>query len=204
MKGVGASSRIFELLMPVDGIESQKRSVQRIENMKGLIEFKNVSFAYPSRPDVPVFTNLSFRVEPGTNVAIVGHSGSGKSSIAQLLLRFYDPSNIDGVISIDGIDLKDLDLRWWRHDVIGFVAQEPALFAGSVFDNIKYGREDGAAEKDIFLAAEQANARAFIESFPDGFQTVVGDRGVGVSGGQKQVSLSSSYSLSVLQSPEPC
>jgi ABC-type multidrug transport system fused ATPase/permease subunit len=83
--------------------------------------------------------------------------------------------------------LKELDLRWWRHDIVGFVAQEPALFAGSVYDNIKYGRPDGVKEKDIYLAAEQTNARAFIESFPEGFDTVVGDRGVGVSGGQKQV-----------------
>lgn len=108
-------------------------------------------------------------------------SGSGKSSIAQLLLRFYDPSS--GSITVDGVELTQLDLTWWRRDIVGFVSQEPALFAGTVLDNIKYGR-DTVDRADVVVAAEQANARAFIEAFSDGFETIVGDRGVGVSGGK--------------------
>jgi len=184
MKGVGASKRIFTLLDSPAQIESIKPTAKKIEHLEGLVEFKNVGFSYPTRPDLAIFTDLSFTVQPGSNVAIVGHSGSGKSSIAQLLLRFYDPSN--GSVCIDGMELRDLDLSWWRRECVGIVSQEPVLFAGTIFENIQYGCLKESSIEDVERVADQANARAFIEAFPDGFNTFVGERGVAVSGGQRQ------------------
>lgn len=180
MKGLGASTRIFSLLEAKQSIEIPKGKT--LTPIRGKIEFTNVSFTYPTRQDVPIFSNLTFTVEPGMNVAFVGHSGSGKSSIAQLLLRYYDP--IDGKITIDGVDLKELDIEWWRRDVVGMVSQEPVLFASSIRDNIAYGSKNEISDKDIELAAQQANALGFIQSFPNSFDTFVGERGSSISGGR--------------------
>ncbi|KAJ3226996.1 ATP-binding cassette permease mdl1, partial [Clydaea vesicula] len=189
MKGIGASNRIFDLLHSKTNIEDTRG--KQIHPVKGLIEFHNVNFSYPTRPQNKIFYNLTFKVKPGSNVAIVGHSGSGKSSIASLLLRFYDPDS--GSITIDGVDLRELDINWYRKEVAGLVSQEPILFAGTIYENIKYGKQDFDEEKEgiseenaVVYAADQANARGFIEDFPASFETSVGDKGTSVSGGQKQ------------------
>ncbi|KAJ3196354.1 ATP-binding cassette sub- B member 10, mitochondrial [Irineochytrium annulatum] len=180
MKGLGASSRLFNLLDQKGQIESFVGG-SKLEGLKGRIEFKNVGFAYPTRPDVPIFTDMSFVVEPGTNVAVVGKSGTGKSSIAQLLLRFYDPDS--GIVLIDGQDLRTVDPQTLRKDLIAYVSQEPTLFATSIRENIRYGRPE-ATDEEVIRAADQANARGFIEGFPDGFDTFVGEKGAALSGGQ--------------------
>jgi ATP-binding cassette, subfamily B (MDR/TAP), member 8 len=152
-------------------------------DIKGQIEFKNVGFAYPTRFDAPIFKDLSFSLNPGETVAIVGHSGSGKSTIAQLLLRYYDVDH--GTITMDGIPLNELDFHWMRDKVMGIVPQEPVLFATSIKENIRYGRPE-ATDEEVFEAARQANAHDFILQFPKGYDTYVGDRGMALSGGQKQ------------------
>lgn len=153
------------------------------EKLDGRIEFRDVSFSYPSRIDASVFQKLNFVVEPGTHVAIVGGSGSGKSTVAQLLLRFYDPTH--GAVFLDGYNLKDLNILSLRKNWIAYVSQEPVLFATSIRENISYGHPD-ASEEDIRRAADLANATKFIEDFPLGFDTYVGEKGVALSGGQKQ------------------
>jgi ABC-type multidrug transport system fused ATPase/permease subunit len=151
--------------------------------VRGQIDFHQVGFSYPTRPEAPIFKDLTFSLQPGETVAIVGHSGSGKSTIAQLLMRYYDTSN--GSITIDGVPLQDLDFDWMRTNVIGIVPQEPVLFATSIKENIRYGRPE-ASDEEIMEASKQANAHDFIMQFPNGYDTYVGDRGLAISGGQKQ------------------
>ncbi|KAI9225562.1 MAG: P-loop containing nucleoside triphosphate hydrolase protein [Piptocephalis tieghemiana] len=172
MKGVGASARIFEI---VD-------RVSLIPHQKGKITFEDVHFSYPTRSDTAIFRGLDFTVNPDTVLAIAGASGGGKSTIASLVLRYYDPQG--GRILVDGVDLRDLDLAWWRNQV-GIVSQEPTLFAGTIEENIAYGRS-GSTPEEVRNAAEQANCTSFIQSFPNGFDTYVGERGISLSGGQKQ------------------
>ena len=150
--------------------------------VKGKVSVKNAFFAYPSRPDHNVYNGLSLEIEPGTTVALVGPSGCGKSSLVALLERFY---NLDaGSIELDGEDISTLNVAWLRSQ-IGLVSQEPVLFSGSIFDNIKYGKDD-ATKEEVEQAARQANAHTFIAGFPDGYDTQVGERGIQLSGGQKQ------------------
>ena len=180
MRAVGASERVFELLrreseMPLGGGE-------RLEQVRGDIRFQSVQFAYPARADVTVLDDVDLTLEPGKIVALVGPSGGGKSTIAQLIARFYDPC--DGVISLDGADLTALDPTWLREQV-GSVAQEPVLFAASIRENIAYGRPEASLD-EIAAAAGAANAAAFVGEFPNKFETMVGERGVRLSGGQKQ------------------
>ena len=137
--------------------------------VQGDVEMCGVHFAYPARTDVPVFRGLDFSVAAGQTVALVGASGSGKSTIIQLLQRFYDPAA--GTISVDGHDIKALDLAWYRNQV-GLVSQEPTLFATSIRENILMGRE-GATEKEMQRAAEAANAHLFISKLPEGYRTQV-------------------------------
>ncbi|CAL5054914.1 unnamed protein product [Urochloa decumbens] len=153
-----------------------------IKRVEGLIELRGVEFRYPSRPDVTVFKGLDLLMKAGKSMALVGMSGSGKSSVLSLILRFYDP--IAGRILIDGKDIKKLKLKSLRKH-IGLVQQEPALFATTIYDNILYGK-DGATEAEVIEAARLANAHSFISSLPEGYQTKVGERGVQLSGGQKQ------------------
>ncbi|CAN6461005.1 unnamed protein product [Victoria cruziana] len=153
-----------------------------VERVQGLIEMKEVRFSYPSRPDAVVFKGLNLRLQAGRSMAIVGPSGSGKSSIIALILRFYDPSS--GRVMIDGKDIRQLNLKSLRCH-IGLVQQEPALFATSIYENILYGR-DGATEAEVIRAARLANADSFISGLPEGYATRVGERGVQLSGGQKQ------------------
>lgn len=147
------------------------------------IVMEKVCFRYPSRADHLVLNELDLKITKGTTVALVGKSGSGKSTIVSLLQRFYDPTS--GQILINGVDLRALDLSQYRRQ-IGVVAQEPALFRGTLWDNIAYGCEDNICDIDIHRAARLAHADTFIQSFPDGYQTSIGERGVQLSGGQKQ------------------
>lgn len=179
MAGVGASQRVFEILEK----ETQNSAVGiTVENLQGRIDFKNVSFNYPTRTDTPVLSNLSFSVQPGQVVALVGGSGGGKTTISTLVPRFYDPVN--GEILLDGVDLKKLKLSWIREQ-IGIVSQEPVLISSTIEENIRYGRPT-ASDTDVLAAAKSANAFEFINSFPEGFKTQVGERGIQLSGGQKQ------------------
>ncbi|KAL3990856.1 ABC transporter family protein [Acanthocheilonema viteae] len=148
----------------------------------GAIEFKDISFAYPSRPDIEVLKRVSFTVATGEHVAIVGPSGSGKSTITALMLRFYDPTN--GTITLDSVNLKKLNPDNLRAQ-LGLVSQEPVLFDGTISDNIRYGRLN-ATQAEINEAARKAEAWQFICALPEGMKTRVGDRGLQLSGGQKQ------------------
>lgn len=152
------------------------------KRIKGNIEFQNVKFNYPLRPQVTILNNFSVQIEAGTKVALVGPSGAGKSSVLALLLRFYDP--MKGKILIDGKEIREYNLRWLRTQ-IGLVQQEPLLFSSSIRDNICYGNES-ASETEILEVSREANIDEFISNLPDGYKTVVGEKGCQLSGGQKQ------------------
>ncbi|PVH94510.1 P-loop containing nucleoside triphosphate hydrolase protein [Periconia macrospinosa] len=179
MKGVGAASRLFELQDRHPTISPTKG--EPVRSARGPIEFKNVSFSYPTRPAVKIFKNLNFTIEQGTNVAIVAPSGAGKSTVASMLLRFYVPT--EGTITINGRDITTLNAKQLRRK-IGFVGQEPVLFSGTIAENIAYGVPN-ATRAEIIAAARKANCE-FIGDFPDGLETHVGARGTQLSGGQKQ------------------
>ncbi|WP_437618590.1 ABC transporter ATP-binding protein [Sorangium sp. So ce1151] len=180
MRALGSAERVFELLdrapaMPLSGgIEPPA--------VQGRLELERVGFSYPARKDVPVLKGIDLSVRPGEVIALVGSSGAGKSTIASLLMRLYDPG--EGRILLDGHDLRALSPSWLRRQ-IGIVAQEPILFATSVADNIRYGRAS-ASDEEVEAAARAANAHDFILGFPEGYRTLVGERGVQLSGGQKQ------------------
>jgi ATP-binding cassette, subfamily B, bacterial len=146
------------------------------------IAYRNVAFSYPSRPDVEVLKNISFEVKSGEKIGLVGYSGAGKSTIVQLLMRYYQLSG--GQIVVDGKNINEYDLTDLRKN-IAIVPQEVMLFGGTIYENIAYGNPQ-ASENEVIEAARKANALEFINSFPDGFQTVVGERGVKLSGGQRQ------------------
>ncbi|MCP4867881.1 MAG: ATP-binding cassette domain-containing protein [Proteobacteria bacterium] len=179
MKALGASERVFELL---DRQPSVSSGEQQLATIEGRVRLSEVVFAYPSRADTIVLDGIDIALEPGEVVALVGPSGGGKSTVAALLSRFYDPSV--GTITLDGIDYLDLEPDWLREQV-GVVAQEPILFATTVAENIRYGRPD-ATDEEVESAARAANAHSFVAAFPDGYSTLVGERGVRLSGGQKQ------------------
>jgi ATP-binding cassette subfamily B protein len=149
---------------------------------RGLVNFDNVTFLYPSRPDHAALSNFQLQIAPGEAVALVGPSGAGKSTVFQLLLRFFDP--VSGAIRLDGIDIRALDPHDLRSQ-IALVSQEPAIFAGSIADNIRYGRP-GADEAAVHAAAEAAAADEFIRRLPQGYATLLGERGITLSGGQRQ------------------
>lgn len=181
-KAIGATERVFELL---DETPEKINSVQdpsSIQKIKGNVTFKNVAFSYHSRKEIKVLKDVSFTANFGQKIAIVGPSGTGKSTIASLLLRFY---NIDeGEILVDGKNIYDYDLENLRGNM-SIVPQDVILFGGTIKENIAYGKPD-ATEEEIILAAKQANALNFIESFPEKFETLVGERGIKLSGGQRQ------------------
>ncbi|CAH8580910.1 unnamed protein product [Schistosoma rodhaini] len=153
-----------------------------IPNFSGNVTFSNVSFAYPSRPDTAVLKNFNLSIKSGQTVALVGPSGSGKSTVIHMLQRFYDPTK--GKVLIENEDIKNVDLKAYRNQ-IGCVQQEPVLFEGTISDNIRLGKLD-ATQDEIEEAAKLANAHGFIQQLPDGYDTYVGERGGGMSGGQKQ------------------
>jgi ABC-type multidrug transport system fused ATPase/permease subunit len=153
-----------------------------IPQLQGKIRYDNVRFNYPTRPDIEVLKGIDLTIEPGQKIALVGASGSGKSTIMKLLLRFYPLSS--GRITVDGKDIEGYDLHQFRED-LALVPQEVLLFGGSIRENIAYGALN-ADEAAIREAAAKANALEFIEKFPEGMDTVVGDRGIQLSGGQRQ------------------
>ena len=179
MKAVGASERVFELLDRTPLVGSGERTPTKT---KGAVRFEGVEFAYPTRPDSPVLTGLDLELAPGRVVALVGPSGGGKSTVAALLSRFYDP--LRGRVLLDDVDYRELNTDWLRRQV-GVVSQEPILFATSIQENILYGRPAASIEA-VVAAAKAANAHEFITEFTAGYDTMVGERGVRLSGGQKQ------------------
>ena len=212
-KAICAAASIFGIIDRPSQIDAASDAGKTPASCKGRIEFKNVTFAYPTRPEQYALRNFSLVVENGESVALVGRSGSGKSSVIALLLRFYDPQ--EGAIFLDGIDIRLLNLKWLR-DHLGYVQQEPALFCGSIKDNIQYGRSSSETmgarcPRGSFFAsgcdhmckhpshycapqscistedaALQANAHAFIQQLPQQYETACGARGSQLSGGQKQ------------------
>ncbi|KAM7251605.1 hypothetical protein ACFE04_023488 [Oxalis oulophora] len=181
-KGSNAIRSVFAILDRKTEIEPQNSTVEKKRRVKGRVELKNVFFAYPARPDQMIFKGLSLKSEAGKTMALVGQSGSGKSTIIGLIERFYDP--LKGSVHIDDQDVKDYNLRMLRSH-IALVSQEPTLFAGTIRENIAYGK-DNARESEIRKAAILANADEFISGMKDGYDTYCGERGVQLSGGQKQ------------------
>jgi ABC-type multidrug transport system fused ATPase/permease subunit len=177
-RSIGASERVLEILEEKDESTTSAQSLK----LKGRVEFKNVSFTYPTRTDFEVLKSVDFTVEPGERIALVGPSGSGKSTIINLLMRFYSASS--GSIEVDNEEVSQFSLTDFRRN-IGIVPQEVMLFGGTIRENIAYGKAY-ATESEIKDAARKANAWEFIESFPEKLDTLVGDRGVKLSGGQKQ------------------
>lgn len=178
-KAIGASERVLEITgMPSETTTETEQPL----SLQGSIRFEQVRFAYPTRQDVQVLKDLSFEIRAGEKIALVGHSGAGKSTIVQLLMRFYEPQQ--GQLLVDGLNIQAYPLRSYRQH-IGIVPQEIILFGGTIRENIAYGKP-GSSEAAIKEAARQANALQFIEQFPDGLETIVGERGVKLSGGQRQ------------------
>jgi ABC-type multidrug transport system fused ATPase/permease subunit len=186
-KAVGATQRVRELLREApEFILSAKSSVQEAPGarhaLRGAVEFRDVHFRYPAPPEIEVLRGVSFEVSPGEKIALVGPSGAGKSTIISLLLRFYDPE--PGLILVDGRAARDYPLDWLRNQM-SIVPQETLLFGGSILENIAYGRP-GASTDEVVAASRQAHAHEFVSSFPEGYQTLVGERGIKLSGGQRQ------------------
>ncbi|XP_007669387.2 bile salt export pump isoform X2 [Ornithorhynchus anatinus] len=180
--GQGAATSIFKVIDREPAIDCMSEDGYKLDRIKGEIEFHNVTFRYPSRPEVEILDDLSMVIKSGETTAFVGPSGSGKSTAVQLIQRFYDPS--EGMITLDGHDIRSLNIRWLRSQV-GIVEQEPALFSTTIAENIRFGREDATME-DVIRAAKEANAYNFIMNMPLKFDTLVGEGGSQMSGGQKQ------------------
>ncbi len=180
-RAAGATDRLFAIIDTVPEIRDPAAPVA-LPPGGGALRFEQVEFAYPSRPGHPVLRGFDLEVAPGEVVALVGPSGAGKTTVLQLLLRFFDVDR--GRVTMEGVDVRALRLAELRR-ATAMVAQEPVLFAGTLGDNIAYGR-DGASHADVERVARLANAHDFITAFPDGYGTVIGERGVKLSGGQKQ------------------
>ncbi|XP_053373066.1 ATP-dependent translocase ABCB1-like isoform X2 [Mercenaria mercenaria] len=178
----GAAYIVYQLIEQEPPIDSFSTAGERPQQLDGNIVMRNIYFNYPSRPDVKILKGVDLEISRGQTVALVGASGCGKSTIVQLIQRFYDPEQ--GSIRIDGRDIKDLNLKWWREH-IGIVSQEPVLFGTTIKENIRYGREN-VTDAEIEAATKMANAYDFIMKLPDKFETSVGERGAQLSGGQKQ------------------
>ncbi|HCP81121.1 MAG TPA: ABC transporter [Octadecabacter sp.] len=181
-RAAGATERLVELLNTQDAVSDPVNALPAPANRRGAIEFEDVVFTYPARPGVQALDGVTFSVEPGETVALVGPSGAGKTTIIQLLLRFYDPSA--GRITIDGDDLRDLDRSDFRRHM-ALVPQDPVIFAASARENIRFGRPE-ATDAEVEAAAKAAAAHDFLTALPDGYDSYVGERGVMLSGGQKQ------------------
>lgn len=182
-KANDSATSIFKILDRKSQIDSSSEEGSTMELVKGDIDFMHISFKYPSRPDVQIFSDFTLNIPSRKTVALVGQSGSGKSTVIALLERFYDPDS--GVILLDGVEIKNLKLSWLR-DQMGLVSQEPVLFNDTIRANIAYGKHDEVTEEEIAAAAKAANAHEFISSMPQGYNTSVGERGTQLSGGQKQ------------------
>lgn len=178
----GAAERLMELLAEESQIRAPANPQALPQPAQGAVEFADVAFAYPMRPDRPALDGLSFAIRPGENVAIVGPSGSGKSTIFSLLLRFYDPQS--GAVMVDGVDIGRADPQALRARM-AIVPQDVTIFAASAYDNIAFGRP-GASKEEVMAAARQAHADEFIAKLEKGYDTQLGERGIMLSGGQRQ------------------
>ncbi|XP_019169991.1 PREDICTED: ABC transporter B family member 11-like, partial [Ipomoea nil] len=182
-KAKTVAKSIFGLLDRQSKMDLDEKSGLELDSVQGEIEFQNVCYAYPTRTDVKVLCGFSFTVLKGKTAALVGKSGSGKSTVIALLQRFYDFDS--GRIMLDGVDIRNLNLKWLRKQM-GLVSQEPVLLNDTIRANITYGKEEDVTEGEVIAAAELANAHKFISGLQQGYDTVVGERGVQLSGGQKQ------------------
>jgi len=178
----GACAKVFHIIEQIPIINPIDAGGKKLNEPLTTIEFKDVEFQYPTRPEIPILNRLNLEIHRGQTVALVGPSGCGKSTCIQLIQRFYDPQA--GSLYFNGTSLKDIDINWLRSR-IGVVGQEPVLFGTSIYENIRYGRED-ATREEIEAAAAAANAAIFIKKLPKGYDTLVGERGAQLSGGQKQ------------------
>ncbi|GFS95723.1 ATP-dependent translocase ABCB1 [Nephila pilipes] len=188
-KAGAVAEEVLSSIRTVFAFGGERKEIQRSsklgkkpESLSGIISLKNVHFNYPARPTVQVLRGVSLNIQPGETVALVGSSGCGKSTIVQLILRFYD--TLEGMVEIDGNNVRELNVGWLR-DNIGLVGQEPVLFSTTISQNIRYGKQD-ATQEEIEEAAKTANVHDFIEALPMKYNTLVGERGTQLSGGQKQ------------------
>ncbi len=181
-RAAGATERLIELLETPPDIIAPAQPKAMPTPARGAVDLENVTFHYPSRPGTAALKGLSLSITPGEHVALVGPSGAGKTTVFQLLLRFYDPQS--GTVRLDGMDLRDVDPREARAR-IGLVSQDPVIFAADAMENIRYGRPT-ATDAEVHAAAEAAAAMEFISKLPDGMKSFLGERGVRLSGGQKQ------------------
>lgn len=181
-RAAGATERLGELLATTDTLSDPASPAALPRPVKGRIAFRDVSFSYPSRPDTPALDSFTLDVAPGETVALVGPSGAGKTTVVQMVLRFWDPRT--GSVAIDGIDLRDMARADFRQD-IALVPQDPVIFAATARENIRFGRP-GATDAQVEAAARAAHAHDFLSALPQGYDSQVGERGVMLSGGQKQ------------------
>jgi len=181
-RAAGAMERLMELLEAENEIKAPQTPHQLKGDFKGLLSLTDVTFAYASRPETPALDGVTLQIQSGESVALVGPSGAGKSTLFDLVLRFYDPQS--GSLALDGVDIRELDPQALRSH-IAIVSQQPAMFTGNVWDNIRYGRPD-ASDEEVRDAAEAAYASEFIEKLPEGYDSYLGESGIRLSGGQKQ------------------
>ena len=179
----GVAYKLFQIIDRVPDINPDATDGLTLSEFKGTIEFKDVCFKYPTRPDLLVLDNVNIKIEPGMTVAFVGPSGSGKSTTVQLVQRFYD--TLSGQVTMDGHDVKDLNVKWLRQQ-IGVVSQEPVLFNMTVRQNLLMGVQKEVSQNEIIASCKEANCHGFITQLPDGYDTIVGEQGGMLSGGQKQ------------------
>lgn len=182
VKGSQALGSVFNILHRKPAIDINDPTLKAVTDIRGDMEFRNVTFRYPTRQHITVLNDLNLRIPAGKTLAVVGRSGSGKSTLISLIIRYYDPDH--GSIMIDGSDIRSLNLKSLRLK-IGLVQQEPTLFSTTIYENIGYGNER-ATEIEILKAARAANAHGFISRLPEGYRTQVGYKGLQLSGGQKQ------------------
>ena len=181
-KMIGAAGRLNELLTVTSALKVVAHPIAPANPVKGGISLKNITFHYPSKPNINALNNFTLTIAPGETVALVGPSGAGKTTFFQLLLRFFDPQK--GTIKVDGVDISKMDPKALR-TLITIVPQETVLFAETILENVRYGRPE-ATEKEAWQALKDAHAEDFVKALPEGIKTYIGERGVRLSGGQRQ------------------